>query len=94
MITSCLLRQEWKTTSFRFERELITGFCLFLSVSFHFQPRELSVSVPESRRREGLNGGLGGCLTLNWELGRVRKQHQDKCSPWQLLWGSNARSLM
>lgn len=40
MITSCLLRQEWKTTSLRFERELITGLCLFLFLSFHFQPRE------------------------------------------------------
>lgn len=94
MITSCLLRQEWKTTSCRFERELITGFCLFLSASFHFQPRELSISVLESRRQEGLNAGLGGCLTLNWERGGVRKQHQDKCSPWQLLRGSNARSLV
>lgn len=61
MISSRLPRQEWKTTSFRFERELITGFCLFLSL-FTFSLEKTGAFVPKDRRKDGLNEDLEAAL--------------------------------
>lgn len=77
MITSCLLRQEWKTTSLRFERELITGLCLFLFLSFHFQPREQETLYQTVGEKRVL------MVDLEEALPQAGKHLQDKCSSWQ-----------